>query len=154
ALGENHPGYASILNNLAGLFIATGRVTEAFTLKEQANTIDDYMIGQVFSIGSESQRMAFLEMVGRQREGFLSLVWRQLGASAEAVRAAFDLVLRRKAIGAEALAAQRDAVLGGKYPDLAPVLLEWSTLRRLIAQQTLAGPRQEGLQAHRRQLAQ
>ncbi len=50
--------------------------------------------------------------------GFLSLVLGHLYESTGTVRAALDLVLRRKAIGAEALAAQRDAVLSGRYPAL------------------------------------
>ena len=54
---------------------------------------------------------------------FLSLVL-QPSDSPAAVRAALDLVLRRKAIAAEALATQRDAVLGGKYPALEPKLRE------------------------------
>ena len=124
------------------------------SLLRQAAAIDDRMIGQVFSIGSESQRTAFLEMIQTRIEGFLSLIWRHLGEPPDAVRAALDLVLRRKAIGAEALAAQRDAVLGGRYPALEPQLREWSTLRGQIAQKTLAGPGPEGLPAHRQLLAQ
>ena len=120
----------------------------------QAAAIDDRMIGQVFSIGSESQRTAFLKMIQTRIEGYLSLIWRHLGEAPDAVRAALDLVLRRKAIGAEALAAQRDAVLGGRYPALEPQLREWSTLRGQIAQKTLAGPGPEGLPAHRQLLAQ
>ena len=40
------------------MYIATGRATEALALMEQAVAIDDRMIGQVFAIGSERQRMA------------------------------------------------------------------------------------------------
>ena len=120
----------------------------------QAAAIDDRRIGQVFSIGSESQRTAFLEMIQTRIEVYLSLIWRHLGEAPDAVRAALDLVLRRKAIGAEALAAQRDAVLGGRYPAFKPQLREWSTLRGQIARKTLAGPGPEGLPAHRQLLAQ
>ena len=154
ALGADHPDYALSLNNLAGVYVATARTSEALSLKRQAAAIDDRMIGQVFSIGSESQRTAFLEMIQTRIEGYLSLIWRHLGESPDAVRAALDLVLRRKAIGAEALAAQRDAVLGGRYPALEPQLREWSTLRGQIAQKTLAGPGPEGLPAHQQLLAQ
>jgi len=63
------------------------------------------------------------------------------------------LVLRRKAIAAEALAAQRDAVLGGKYSALAPKLHELSTLRMQIARKTLAGPGPDGLESHLQRLA-
>ena len=154
ALGADHPGYAQSLNNLAGLYVATARTSAALSLMRQAAAIDDRMIGQVFSIGSEGQRAAFLKMIQTRIEGYLSLIWRHLGEEPDAVRAALDLVLRRKAIGAEALAAQRDAVLSGKYPALEPQLREWSTLRGQIAQKTLAGPGPEGLPAHRQLLTQ
>ena len=119
-LGENHPDYATSLNNLAGLYAATGRASEALPLMEQAAAIDDRMIGQILAIGSERQRIAFLDAVLGNLYSFLSLVLQHLGDSPAAVRAALDLVLRRKAIAAEAVATQRDAVLGGKYPALEP----------------------------------
>jgi hypothetical protein len=154
ALGEAHPDFATCLNSLAAVFIATGRASEALRLMEQAAAVDDRIIGQVFSIGSESQRATFLNTVQANLYRYLSLVMRHLGESPQAVRAALELVLRRKAIGAEALAAQRDAVLGGKYPALEPRLQEWATLRMQIAQKTLAGPGPEGVQSHRQLLAE
>jgi CHAT domain-containing protein len=77
----------------------------------------------------------------RDNQGlFLSLVWRHLAGSADAVRSAVDLILRRKALGAEALAAQRDAVLGGRYPHLREAFDQLNLLRQRIAQKLLAGP--------------
>ena len=151
--GENHPDFANSLNNLAGLYIATDRETEALPLMEQAASIDDLMIGQVFSIGSESQRTAYLKKVRVNFEGFISLVSQHLSSSRAAINSAIELVLRRKAIGAEALAAQRDAVLGGRYPELKPELRDLINLRMEIAQKTLAGPGQEGLAEHQKTLS-
>src|SRR5262249_44073398 len=74
--------------------------------------------------------------------------------SPEARTAALDLLLRRKAIRAEAQAAQRDAVLAGTYPHLQRQLQQWSALRLRIARKTLAGPGPEGPEAHQQQLAQ
>ncbi len=67
---------------------------------------------------------------------------------------AFKLILRRKAIGTEVLAAQRDTVLGGKYPALKSKLEELTKLHLQIAQKTLAGHGPEGLPAHRQVLAE
>lgn len=152
--GKDHPHVATILNSLGVVYSATGRAASALPLMEQAAAIDDRMIGQVFSIGSDSQRIAFLQLVQVRVQVFLSLVRQHLGTAPDAVGAALDLVLRRKAIGAEALAAQRDALLGGKYPDLQPQLREWTALRRQIAQQTLAGAGPQGLSAHQQRLAE
>ena len=133
---------------------ATDRATGALTLLERAAAVVDRMIGQVLSIGSDRQRIASLQSL---RHGFyvtLSLVLEHFDNSPAAVQAALDLVLRRKAIAAEATAAQRDAVLGGRYPALRPKLEELGVLRMQIAQSALAGPGPEGTEAHRRRLAE
>ena len=65
-----------------------------------------------------------------------------------------ELVLRRKAIAAEAMGTQRDAVLGGKYPALEPKLRELAALRMQIARKTLAGPGPERLESHVQRLAE
>ena len=77
-----------------------------------------------------------------------------LGDSPHAIHAAFELVLRRKAVAAEAVATQRDALLGGKYPALEPRLRDLAALRMQIARKTLAGPGPEGLESHLQGLAE
>ena len=117
-LGEGHPDYSYNLRNLAFLLAPTNRAAEALSSMKKASAIDDRMLGQVFSLGPERQRQTFLAILQSTLHGLISLVLEYLSTSEEAVQAAFDLVLRRKAIGAEALAAQRDAVLRGRYPEL------------------------------------
>jgi tetratricopeptide (TPR) repeat protein/CHAT domain-containing protein len=151
-LGEKHPNYASSLENLAALLIATDRLDEAVDLATEAASIYDYAISQVFSIGSETQRLAYLRRVRGSTYLFLSLLSQRCIHSDAAARLAMDLVLRRKAISAEALATQRDAVLGGKYPKLRKRLTQLNTLTGQIVQETLAGPGIEGIDAHRKRL--
>jgi CHAT domain-containing protein/tetratricopeptide (TPR) repeat protein len=154
-LGEEHPDTATSPNNLGWLYVACGRCGDAFSLMLQAASLDDRMIGQVFSIGSDRQRLLFLRQVQAKQECCLTLAWRYLSDSPEAIRLAFDLVLRRKALGAEALAAQRDAILGGRYPHLRQAFDQLSLLRQRIAQKRLAGPAPgESLDAHERTLQQ
>jgi CHAT domain-containing protein len=141
-----------LLSNRAVLLAATGRPAAALELACQAAAIDDRMIGQVFAISSDRQRLAYLKLFQVQLELFLSLVTRHLPDSPEAIEAAFDLVLRRKALGAEALAAQRDAVFGGRYPHLQAPLVQLTQLRNQIVQTTLAGPAVAGNPGAYRQL--
>jgi tetratricopeptide (TPR) repeat protein/CHAT domain-containing protein len=154
ALGENHPDYAGSLSNLGTLCVATNREAEAMPLMQEAAAIDDRMIGQVFSIGSESRRMAYLRTLEVHLHAFLSLVLQYPSCCREREQAGLELVLRRKAIGAEALAVQRDAVLGGRYPALEPKMQELATWRRQIAQKALTGPGPDGPQAHQQLLAE
>src|SRR5205823_1194512 len=103
-------------------------------------------------IGSDSQRLGFLQTIQSNVDMVLSLVSGGLAHSAEAVGTAVDLVLRRKAVAAEALAAQRDALLGGQYPGLQGALRQWLALRMRIARKTLAGPDLESWPEHQQQL--
>jgi tetratricopeptide (TPR) repeat protein len=153
ALGEHHPQYAASLHNLALLYVTLDRPSEALPLMEQEGAVEDRLIGQVFSIGSERQRMAFLATVHWNRDQFLSLTWRHLASSPPAVAAALSLLLRRKAVAAESLAVQHQAVLGDKYPDLRDRFREWAALRMQIARATLAGSGPEGPAAHREHLS-
>jgi tetratricopeptide (TPR) repeat protein len=54
-LGNTHPRTAKSLNNLSVLEVASARIDEAVALMREASVIDDRMIGQVFSIGSDQQ---------------------------------------------------------------------------------------------------
>src|SRR4029077_5978598 len=114
--------------------------------------IEDRVTGAVFSIGSERQRAAWMEEIRASFDVFLSLVHQHLQDSPEAIPAALDVILRRKAIGAEAQAAQRDAALSGKDPLLEPPLRGVTTPVRQIAQATGAGPGPEGLEIHQKRL--
>jgi CHAT domain-containing protein len=154
ALGEDHPDYATSLNNLAVLYAATNRPDEALGLMKEAFKIDDRMIGQVFSISAEEQRLAYISSIRTHLDLFLSLVFGHFAGSPDAVQDALNLILKRKSIAAEALAAQRDAILGGKYPHLREKIEELNTLRMQIARKTLAGPGQEGHTTHLQLLAE
>ncbi len=151
-LGEDHPDVAGTANNLAALCAATSRENEALELMNRAQSINDHLIQNVAAIASESQRLQYLSRIRGEMDGFLSLISQSTPPSPTAVADGLDLVLRRKAIVAEAAAAERDAVLGGRYPDLVPRLRELTTLRLQIARKMMSGPGPEGPEAHRQLL--
>lgn len=153
-LGPAHPDTATSLRNLAELYAAMARPETVLSLMQHASIIRDRLIGQVFAIASDSQRTAYLKTIEGGFDAFLSLIFQYLSSDATAVRAALDLVLRRKAIGAEALEAQRDAVLGGQYPHLEPQLRQLMTLREQIIRKRLSSPEPEGLEAYTALLAE
>jgi tetratricopeptide (TPR) repeat protein/CHAT domain-containing protein len=153
ALGEMHPLVATGLLNLAMVYGATGRAAEARHLMDQAAEIAERTLGHVFAVSSERQRMAYLGTLAMELHRYLSLILEDLADTPAAVQAGLELVMRRKALGAEALAVQRDAVLGGHYPAIEGKLRELSTLRGQIGRKTLDGPGPEGSDGHRRILA-
>jgi CHAT domain-containing protein/tetratricopeptide (TPR) repeat protein len=141
ALGEGHPDFAQSLNNLAAFCVATGRAREAADLMQRSFGIEDRLIARVFPLLTDVQRLAFLRQIRTTLEVFLSLVTRHLAHDPSAVRAAFEAVLRRKALTAEAQIALRKAVASGRYPHLREPLGRWHGLLQQIARRTLEGPR-------------
>jgi CHAT domain-containing protein/tetratricopeptide (TPR) repeat protein len=152
-LGDDHPSCVISLNNLAELCAATGREAEAMALMQRAAAIDDRMLCQIFSIGSEDARAAFLQTVRQNFDTFLSLASCGSLSNQSTVCATLDLVLRRKAIGTEVMATQRDMVLRGKYPELRASLQDLSALRMQIAKKTLEGPGSGSPSTHQELLA-
>lgn len=139
-LSKSHPDYAASLINLATLLTATGRPKKAFNLLSSALQIHSELIGTVFSFSSEHQRGVYLRTLARYTGTFISLVLEHFKNSSRECRAAFELILERKGIEAEALNIQREVILKGKYPHLRATLSEWIELRRKIARSMLAGP--------------
>jgi len=152
-LGEQHPDTALSLSNMAKLCVATGNVSKAFSLIEQAANIHGRLVGRVFAIGSEKQRIAYLTTLRDTFDTFLSLVLEHLAHSVAARQAALELVLRRKGVGVEASSTQFEAVLSGRYPHLQPKLGELVVLSTKINRKILDGPGSEGSDAHRLLLA-
>jgi CHAT domain-containing protein/tetratricopeptide (TPR) repeat protein len=152
-LGPDHPETAQSRHNLGGLLFALGRVEEAMPYFRGAAAIEERLLGQIFAVASEAQRMAFLATLRNQWDALLSFAWQSPGLP-DAVPWMLDIILRRKGITAEALAAQRDAVLAGRYPQAAPRLRELDGLRARIARKALAGAGPEGWPRHREQLEQ
>ena len=146
-LGPHHPDLGYTLRELAELAFVAGDVGGAIALMTRASAITDKIIANVFSATTDRQRMAYCATVRAELDLFLSMVCESQASEGD-VGFAMDLVLKRKALAAEALAAQRDAVLSGRYPELAAGLNELNAIRAQIAERILAGPGQEGLRAH------
>ncbi len=106
-LGDHHPDIAISLYNLGINRLRQGFPREAFDLLSEATTIDDTILIQVLSTASEPQVLDHLASVAARTNAFLSLVSVHLASAPYAVVAAYELVLRRKAISIEVLRAQR-----------------------------------------------
>lgn len=141
------------LFNMAQLCIAMHHTDEAMAAMEQALALEERVMGQVFSIGSENQRLTYMLTIQGHLDAYLSALLQYLPHTPGAVLAGLDKVLQRKAIGAEVLTVQRDAILEGHYPALVPKLQELTALRSQIAQKTLEGSGMESLETYNNRLA-
>jgi CHAT domain-containing protein/tetratricopeptide (TPR) repeat protein len=138
-LGPRHHHVAQVLIALATCQAMNSRGSGALSLLIQAEDIHDQIMANIFSLMSNRQREAFLTSIRRSFEVFLSLVLQQFTTSAQATGEALDLVLKRKALGAEVAMLQLERALGGKHPGLQRKLSELISLRMQIAQTMLAG---------------
>ncbi len=136
----DHPYVAASLSNLARLLAATNRPSEALELMKQATEVEDKMIRRVFSFSSERDRLAYLETIKGNYWGLLSLVWKYLRNSPEAVQTALDVVLKRKSLTASAQAALSEALFSGRYPHLAEEFQKWRSLNTEIVHLTYSPP--------------
>lgn len=133
-----HPDVAETLMNLAVCFVASNRAEHALAMMTEAARHDDRALGQVLAFANEAQRLDYLQRMRKYVDTFLSLTVRLLSSSQDAVKSTCDLVVRRKGVTVEVMATQRDAVLRGRYPELAVKLRQASALRVQIAAKTLA----------------
>jgi CHAT domain-containing protein/tetratricopeptide (TPR) repeat protein len=153
ALGDGHPATARTQFTLAAVEVACGEPEAALLRMTEAASSADNTVGQVFSIGSERQRATFLRVLRWETDVLLSLAV-QAPHTPAARRSAFELVLRRKALAAEALSILRDALTSRRHLQLAGQLSRLRVLRSQAGKKILAGPGPEGATAHRRMLAE
>lgn len=153
AFGEEHPDVADVLHSLAVSHAAAGRHELALRTVLRATRIDDELRGRVLATLSDRERIAFLQRARRELHTLLSLVLAHFADDPRAVRRALDAVLQRKGLAAEALAAQRDALIAHGDPDLHARLQALRALRAELAARTLAGdPRARALAEERDEL--
>jgi tetratricopeptide (TPR) repeat protein/CHAT domain-containing protein len=123
----------SALTQLAMIFAASGRPAEALEKLVQASALRDKELGQMMALSSDELRMGYVSGVRFELGMLLTLAGRNFQEDSERIESVFDVVLRRKALVAEAASVRRDAVLGGRYPRLRLLLDEWRSLQSRIA---------------------
>jgi tetratricopeptide (TPR) repeat protein len=153
-LGSEHPDLALDLGSLAIVQVRRANFDEALALMARASRHQDAYLWAGFRVGSERQRLAFADTVRPQFELHLSLLLAMPQRNASLARKALDLVLRRKGVSLDLLAAQRNAVLTNRYPVLTGKFRALAALRSQLTQCILAGPGRDGAERHAAQLAQ
>jgi CHAT domain-containing protein/tetratricopeptide (TPR) repeat protein len=128
------------LTNLGELHAATDRPGRALEFLRHAADIEDTLIGRLIPGRTEREQNAYVLMFQPGLFRFVSLVLDRFASDPSAVGAAFDLTLRRKAVGVEAQAIARGSVLAASYPRLAPLMDRLNRLRWEIARRSLVEP--------------
>jgi CHAT domain-containing protein len=101
--GPEYPDTAMVLNDFAKLYAAKGDIAQAITLLTRANAIDERNLALSLSIGSERQKLAYLDTFARRTDMTLSLHSQAALQDPHALELAFTTLLRRKARGLDTM---------------------------------------------------
>jgi CHAT domain-containing protein/Tfp pilus assembly protein PilF len=103
ALGPDHPNVADVLNELAVLYVAKDNLGQAIITLSRANAIEERNFANLPALGSERQKLAFLDLFSKWTNLTLSLQSDFTPNDPRALDLAFTTVLRRKARGLDAM---------------------------------------------------
>jgi CHAT domain-containing protein/Tfp pilus assembly protein PilF len=103
SLGSEHPLVASTLNELAVFYAAKGDIAQAIISLSRATTINERNFSRTLAVGSERQKLAYLNIFSKQTDFTLSLQSQVAPNDPEALDLAFTTLLRRKARGLDAM---------------------------------------------------
>ena len=139
-----------VLHNIALSQAGAGRPREALDAELRAAALQDASLVRVVATLSDRQRVVFLQQARNDLYALLSLVRESFAGDPVVVGEAFDALLRRKGIAAEALSAERDALLAHDDPGLRERLAELRAVRSDLATRSLAGDPRAGELGQRR----
>lgn len=104
AVGPYHPEYAETLYNLASLHLVRNNVSQAIALLSLANEAREHHISRILGVGSERQKLAYLNLFSGELNSTLSLHAQYAPENNEALKLALTTLLRRKGRGLDATA--------------------------------------------------
>jgi CHAT domain-containing protein/tetratricopeptide (TPR) repeat protein len=102
-LGEQHAYTISILNDISMFYAAKGEIGQAIKVLSRANALNERNFELTLALGSERQKLAFLDTYSKRTNFTLSLQSGLAPDDAVALELAFTTILRRKARGLDAM---------------------------------------------------
>jgi CHAT domain-containing protein/tetratricopeptide (TPR) repeat protein len=140
ALGPDHADVASSLDRLASFYQRRGDVPKALALMSRSGDIRERNLTSNLPLGSERQKIGYLELFSKDTDNALSLHARLAPQDARALQFAFTTLLRRKGRGLDAMTDTLSALRDRSNPDDKAVLSQLSDERSQLAVLTLKGP--------------
>src|SRR5262245_56314516 len=102
-LGLEHPYTAEVLNDFSILYAAKSDIPQAIAILSRANVIDERNLSLYLAVGSERQKLAYLDLFSKWTNFTLSLQSRAAANDPKALELALTTILRRKARGLDAM---------------------------------------------------
>jgi CHAT domain-containing protein len=101
------PGYAAVLSNLGCIAVRERRPERALALLVEAMGVERRVAHHTFAVCSEATRQGMLSELWNEAFGIISLVLVHLKDNLEALKTAFNVVVRQKGLDGEVHWAQR-----------------------------------------------
>ena len=92
-LGKEHPYVATSLNNLAAFYQAKGDIARALEFLNRSTNIEERNLAQIFTIGSEAQKSAYIATLSGTTDATVSLHVQAAPNNPQAIRLALTTVL-------------------------------------------------------------
>ncbi|HEY6122038.1 MAG TPA: CHAT domain-containing tetratricopeptide repeat protein, partial [Pyrinomonadaceae bacterium] len=103
ALGPNHPDVAAMLNKIAHFYAAKGDGQQALNFLSRANAAREWSIQHTLSLGSERQKLRYLNRFAEDTDTALSLHAQLNPKDQSALELAFTTLLQRKGRALDAM---------------------------------------------------
>ncbi len=140
ALGPEHPSVADLLNNLAALYDAKGDTAKAIALQSRSNEITEHSLSLNLAIGSERQKLAYLDTLLEKTNYTVSLHIQSASNSRAACNLALETLLRRKGRSIDAMTDSIGALHRRLSPQDQNLLNHLSETSSRLATLALRGP--------------
>jgi len=147
--GPEHARIADVLKEIALLNAAKGNIAQAITLLSSANDIDEREISLVLALGSERQKLVYLDTLSNWTDITLSLQSRAAPHDPQALELALTTLLRRKARGLDAMADTIASLRNHATPQDLELFDKLKDARSQLAMLTLKDPDAVKLDAYR-----
>jgi tetratricopeptide (TPR) repeat protein len=138
SLGPNHPDVAAVLNNLAGLYVAQGQYDKVMPVAGRAQAITATLLDQILGFTAEDQKLAFLANVRWEMDAYLSFIAKYMQARPAAVRAGYDVWLRRKGVVLDAQRRAQEALAAAGGPEARAAMQELEKVRAELSRLAFA----------------
>ncbi len=147
-VGIEHPDVASTLNSLARLYQAKGETTQAIGYRTRGNDTTERDLVRNLVVGSELQKALYLKQTATDTDQTISLQVQAAPDDPAAIRAALNVILRRKGRALDAMASALGNLRNRQNPEVQKLLNDYANLVGQISILTLRGPGKKNLEDH------
>jgi CHAT domain-containing protein/tetratricopeptide (TPR) repeat protein len=150
--GPYHSFTLMTLANAARTYGAAGKPEQALEMQSRYDALVEKTIDFNLAVGSERERLAYLEATFEKMDRTISLNLTQLPRSSAAADLAASAILRRKGRVLDALAEGREALREHLDPADQSLLDDYRAVTKKLSQVALAGPGRTPSAEYRKQL--